>query len=46
MIVSGNPIDGLTFYGPFEKMELAVAHAEKSEIISDDDWWVGKVYNV
>ena len=38
IIVSGNPIDGLTFYGSFESNEEAVEFAEATEIISDDDW--------
>jgi hypothetical protein len=47
IIVSGNPIEGLLFYGPFDDTDAAVEFAEDNEIISDDDdWWVGKVYSV
>ncbi len=36
VVVSGNPVDGLEFSGPFESREAAIAHGENMQ----PDWWV------
>ena len=35
IVVFGNPIDGLTFEGPFDDFESAEAYAT-----GFDDWWI------
>jgi len=42
LIVSGNPVHGFKYYGPFESSEAAIKVAEKflhSDFMSDE-WWV------
>lgn len=38
VIVWGNPIDGLSFCGPFEDHDLAVRYAEAN--YKTHDWWI------
>lgn len=40
VIVIGNPIDGITIYGPFENMEEAHEWAENNS----DEWWCSYLY--
>ena len=42
ILISGNPVDGYTFIGPFE-YEAAIRYAE---IHLDGDWWIGKLLTV
>ena len=42
IVVIGNPIDGVTHYGPFDDSEDADRYAESLE--TDDTWWVVKVF--
>jgi hypothetical protein len=37
IIVTGNPVDGLQFHGPFESNEEAIRYAE---VAFDEEWWV------
>jgi hypothetical protein len=37
-VVIGNPIDGITVYGPFETLEDACSWGE-TITSSDGDWW-------
>ena len=37
IVMSGNPIDGLQFTGPFSSTDDAVAWAEE---LCKTDWWV------
>jgi hypothetical protein len=41
IIVAGNPMDGITFYGPFKTGEAAGDWAEYA--IPNDDWWVSNI---
>lgn len=40
LAVTGNPIDGFSFVGPFDSYEAA---SEWSDRRSDSDWWIVKV---
>lgn len=40
IIILGNPVDGLTFHGPFDDPEAATTWAEKT---SDGEWWLAYV---
>ncbi len=40
VILAGNPVDGMTVYGPFDDAEDANDYAENN---FDGDWWVTKV---
>lgn len=39
IIVTGNPIDGLTFIGPFEDESEAIDYAETN----CEEWWLGEL---
>lgn len=44
IIISGNPIDGMTYYGPFADDEIYLAiddMMDRSEI--EGDWWVASL---
>jgi hypothetical protein len=36
ILIVGNPVDGLTFYGPFATADEANAAGERVQ----DDWWI------
>jgi len=38
IIVTGNPLDGLEFYGPFDTSDEAGEWAEKK--IPNNEWWI------
>jgi len=38
ILITGNPIDGLFFYGPYKTSEDAVTAAERENIGAD--WWI------
>lgn len=40
VLLVGNPIDGLTLYGPFHDEE---ALSREAETIADSDWWSAKL---
>ena len=42
IICYGNPIDGLTFIGPFEDRDDAVRYAE-NDIRDGGDWWIAEL---
>lgn len=40
IVISGNPVDGFVFIGPFQNEDQA---AEYGDRIDDGDWWIGKI---
>jgi hypothetical protein len=44
LIVTGNPVDGFKFIGPFDTRDDAVDSASRGEI--DKDWWVADLHPV
>lgn len=43
LVVTGNPVDGLFFYGPFDDSDQATSWAERNH--PDDDWWLAPLVN-
>jgi hypothetical protein len=43
IIVTGNPIEGLTFTGPFLIREDAIEYAQRM-LPSWEYWWIGELY--
>jgi hypothetical protein len=41
VVISGNPVDGFFYYGPFDSAEAAASAAEDS--VLDADWWISKL---
>lgn len=41
IVVIGNPVDGYSFYGPFEDSEDACEFAEANL----DEWWLADLMN-
>ena len=41
LLVTGNPVDGLQFIGPFQHPEDANFYAEM--FLNKDEWWVAKL---
>ena len=39
IVLYGNPVDGMTFCGPFEDFEEAELHTE----VHDNDWWIASM---
>lgn len=39
IIVHGNPVSGLSFYGPFDTADEAIAY-EAKHLDDGGDWWV------
>lgn len=39
IIVRGNPVDGLSFIGPFDTASEAIEGAQGLDAITDD-WWI------
>jgi hypothetical protein len=42
VVLCGNPIDGLTFYGPFPSGAAATEWAERA-LDNAGDWWVSEL---
>jgi hypothetical protein len=42
VVMAGNPIDGMTCYGPFDDGEAATEWADHNSVadLSDESWWV------
>ncbi len=40
IVISGSPVDGLTFHGPFNEVEEAIRF---SESLAGEDWWMTKL---
>src|SRR5262245_19657920 len=40
IVVTGNPVNGFTFTGPFDDSDAA---AEWAESLSGEDWWVAEI---
>lgn len=40
VVISGNPVDGFAYYGPFEDSQTAIASAET---ITEADWWIAEL---
>lgn len=38
IVITGNPVDGLFFYGPFKTSEDAVVWAERNQ--DGVEWWI------
>jgi hypothetical protein len=45
VIVTGNPIDGLQFYGPFDTLQDAIAFANTDPHMPDE-WWTAPLHAV
>jgi hypothetical protein len=43
IVIAGNPIDGITFHGPFTDPDFATEWAEEVLTKSEPDWWVSEV---
>ena len=41
--ITGNPVDGFLFHGPFTNSDFAVNWAEQELSNSKPDWWVSEV---
>lgn len=41
IVVSGNPVDGFTFNGPFDEHEEACRHGESIDFA---EWWAARLY--
>lgn len=39
IVIVGNPVDGFSYYGPFEDRETAIKYAERN-FRNSGDWWV------
>lgn len=39
IVISGNPIDGCSFYGPFKTRDQANDWADRN-VANEYDWWV------
>ena len=46
IIVTGNPVDGFEFYGPFKSITEAAEHANTDGLFDDHDWWVADLHAV
>ena len=47
IVVTGNPVDGFTFYGPFPSGQEAVEWADNAgRGDCDTDWWVAPLTGV
>lgn len=42
IVVSGNPVDGFTFHGPFDGDGIAESWAD--HFLDDEEYWLAKVY--
>ena len=40
LVVVGNPVDGLTFFGPFEDRDDAIDWAEQRDELTGSGWWI------
>ncbi|WP_289101016.1 hypothetical protein [uncultured Marinobacter sp.] len=43
IVVAGNPMDGITFYGPFDDGNYANDWAEDELNNTGCDWWVSEL---
>ena len=41
IIVTGNPVDGFSFYGLYATRDEAIEAAEKAKL--EDNWWIAKL---
>lgn len=41
IVITGNPVDGCEYFGPFKTHEKATDYAER---YLDGDWWVTTLY--
>ena len=44
VLLTGNPVDGLIFYGPFESAEHAADWAEGN--CKNEEWWTADLVSV
>ena len=40
ILISGNPVDGFEYIGPFDGPEAAHEYVENDRDMRDGDWWV------
>lgn len=38
LVITGNPVDGFEYIGPFDDTETAVEWCQ--DMFDDEDWWV------
>lgn len=43
LIITGNPVDGFRFIGPFEDHDAALAYAELEGASIEADWWIAPI---
>lgn len=41
ILIVGNPVDGITVYGPYPYVSVALLEAER---FSDTDWWITNLH--
>lgn len=41
MLVTGNPLDGITLYGPFSNGEEAFSYADRTRLT---EWWTAPLH--
>jgi hypothetical protein len=41
ILIVGNPMDGFSYFGPFESVEDAIEYGEKN--FAEDEWWVSEL---
>ena len=43
LVLRGNPVDGLTFYGPFIDSDAATRWGRTATVLVGHTWWVGRL---
>ena len=41
IVITGNPVDGFTYTGPFDTFDEA--HCWATEFQTGDDWWIARL---
>lgn len=44
IIITGNPVDGFMYYGPYSTHDEAIEAAEASTTLDGDDWWIARLW--
>lgn len=44
IIITGNPVDGFEYHGPFGSSDQAVTWAAANPEIDGKDWWVAPLH--
>lgn len=43
LVITGNPVDGFFYYGPFDNAGAAIEWAERNQ--DGQDWWIAPLAN-